>query len=122
MNPVRDFLMDSNGDLAVVNGDFATIGGEAAIPQGIRIRVLMFEGECFLDESLGLPWLTKILVKGADPAAVRAMITAAIADTPDVTAVTGAELKFVDRRDAEIHYEVMTVYSKVPLAGKVETL
>jgi len=121
MEPVRDFLVDSDGDLAIVNGDFATIAGEKAVLQGIKCRVQMFEGECFLDESVGLPWLTQILVKGANTTAVRAILTSAIAATPDVTAVTGAQLQFTSRRDASISYEVTTIYSSVPLAGKVDT-
>lgn len=121
-DPVRDFLADANGDLAIVNGDFAVVSGQAAVLQGIGHRTRMFKGESFLDEDVGLPWLEEILIKGADPAAVRALITTEIASVPDVTSVLGAELVQVASREDAVSYQVVTVYSKQPLAGKIETI
>jgi hypothetical protein len=121
-DPVRDFLADSNGDLAVVNGDFATVAGEAAVEQGIGIRLSMFKGESFLDEDVGLPWLQDILIKNADPAAVRALLNAEIASVPDVTSVLGTELVDEGNRESSVAYQVTTVYSENPLSGKTDTI
>lgn len=121
MDPVRDFLLDSNGDLAVVNGDFAGVAGAAAVPQGIRTRTLMFEGESFLDVTVGVKWLTDILIKNPDPSNVRSILAKAIGKTPDVTSVLGAQLIQRSDRSASIDYQASTVYSDQPLAGKVET-
>ena len=43
--PVRDFLLDDSGDLAVVNGDLGFARGQVAVKQGIAVRVKSFLGE-----------------------------------------------------------------------------
>lgn len=112
MSQVRDFLADDLGDLAIVNGDFATVADAAAVPQGIACRVGLFRGEYWLDESEGVPWLDEILGRNRDPLVVRALITDAIATTPDVTEVVGAALELDGAtRLASIRYTVTTAYS-----------
>jgi hypothetical protein len=118
---MRDFAMTATGGWAVVNGDFATVAGSAAVPQGAAIRLRMFLGECFLDESKGVDYLGKILVKNPDPLEVRAEFATAILDTPDVTDAVGAGLQGPNaQRQATISYQVATVYSQDPVAGEVQ--
>lgn len=117
-DPVRDFLGTEDGEWAIVNGDFAVVSGEAAVLQGIRCRVGLFLGEAYLDETKGVDYIDSILIKGPDPLVVRGIIEEAIADTPDVTNVVGAQL-LNDGRDARISYQVDTVYSEEPLTQQV---
>lgn len=121
MAAIRDFLLDSvTGDLAVVNGDFAVVADVDAVPQGIQIRVKMFLGEYWLDESIGVDWLGQILIKNPNPVAVRELIRLAIADTPDVVEVTGAALVMNSSdRSATITYTVRTIYSTTPRTAQV---
>ena len=58
--PVRDFLSDATGDLAVVNGDFALVADAAPVVQGIAIRLKMVLGEYWLDEEVGVDWIGSI--------------------------------------------------------------
>lgn len=114
--PIRDFLLDDSGDLAVVNGDFAFAAGSAAVPQGIKCRLRMFKGESALDESVGVDWLGQILsVKNPNPIVVSELLREAIAATPDVT--DAQNISFtppgVDRT-ATVGYQARTVYSNVP--------
>jgi hypothetical protein len=88
------------------------------VRQHIGHALRMFQGECELDEDVGLPWIDEILIKGADPSAVRALLTAEIAKVPDVTSVIGAELRETESREFTVKYEVNTIYSRQPLAGK----
>jgi hypothetical protein len=118
--------MDSNGDLAAVAGDFALVGGDtaaanqAAVAQGIKIRVRMILGEYYLDEEVGVDWLGQILVKNPDPAVVRELIRQAIASTPDVLEVVGADLQLdTETRTGSIPYSVITAYSTTALVGEV---
>lgn len=113
-DPVRDFLLDTNGHLAVVNGDFATVSGQPAVKQGIGVRLRMFLGDCFLDESQGVDYFGQVLVKGADPAVVSSVLADAIFDTPDVTQVFASDLDLTPQRDASVNYEVVDVYSSSP--------
>ena len=118
--PIRDFLSDATGDLAVVNGDFALVADAAAVVQGIAIRVKMVLGEYWLDEEVGVDWIGSILGKGRDPLVVRSLIKDAIASTPDVTEVVDVGFTLdAATRSATVSYVVLTVYSTQPIAGTV---
>jgi len=119
-DPIRDFLQNEDGDLAVVNGDFATVGGPDAVPQGIRIRVRSQFGEMYLDGAQGVDWQGSILVKGANPVVVRELIREAIVDTPDVTAAVGTQVQITADRQGSVSYTAATVYSSDPTIGEVE--
>jgi hypothetical protein len=116
---VRDFKSDSSGEWVVEDGDFATVADAEAVPQGIRIRVGMFLGECYLDESIGVDYIDSIFVKNPDPLLVRSLIETAISGTPDVTNVIGAQLVKVSGRDYSISYTADTIYADEPLVGQV---
>lgn len=120
MGQVRDFLLDDDGNLAVVNGDFATISDADAVLQGIKIRLRLFAGEYWLDEAEGVPWIDQILVKNPDPLVVRELLRQAIAATPDVLEVTSTALEIDDAtRAASISFAVTTIYSPDPVTGEV---
>lgn len=119
--PVRDFKGTEDGEWAVENGDFAVVAGADAVPQGIRCRLGMFLGECYLDEGAGVDYLGSILVKNPDDLVVRALLEEAIANTPDVTSVLGAQLDIDPlTREAAISYTAGTIYSETPLDGQEE--
>lgn len=112
MPAVRDFALDpTTWDLAVVNGDFAVVADAAAAVQGAKIRVLTMLGEIWLDESLGVDYLGSIFIKNPNPAVVRALLTVAIAATPDVVNVSGAALVLNNDRTASIAFTMSTAYS-----------
>ena len=114
--PVRDFGMTPTGGWATANGDFTTVAGSAAVPQGIQVRCFQILGEVFTDESKGVDWLGKILVKNPDPLEVRAELAAAALDTPDVTDVQTATLQGPDaNRQATINMQAATIYSQQPV-------
>lgn len=124
--PVRDFLGDDSGDMAVVNGDFAFAGGDTvaenhqAVLQGIQCRTRMFLGECYLDESVGVDWLGKILIKGYRNTDVTLEISNAINSTPDVVASSiQTPLDVTPQRTATIAFTVQDSYSSNTLAGTI---
>jgi hypothetical protein len=57
----RDLLLDSSNDLVIENGDFVFARGIDAVAQSCRIALQMFEGEWFLDQSVGIPYWQQIL-------------------------------------------------------------
>lgn len=85
--PRRDILLDSNGNRLLVAGDYGFAEGNQAVKQGIECRVKLFEGEYWLNQALGVPWLTDVLIKNPKPIIVKSVIGQAIADTPDVSQV-----------------------------------
>lgn len=117
---VRDFKSTDDGEWYVENGDFVGVEDEEAVPQGIRIRVSMFLGECYLNEGIGIDYIDKILVKNPDPLLVRALISRAIANTPDVTNVIGAQLtEDAETRQASIEYLADTIYGTNSVSGQI---
>lgn len=119
-DPVRDFGLDPDGDWDFTGGDRVFVSGEAAVRQGVRIKVLTFLREIFLDESIGVDYLNVVLVKNPDPNAVREALRARIASVADVTEVVGTNLD-LDRatRAAAISFKYRTVYSQTPVVDSV---
>lgn len=118
-DPVRDFLADDTGDLAVVNGDFAFVAGEQAVQQGIDCRVKSWLLEILLDQTQGVPWAQDILVKSPDPNVVKEDIREAIADTPDVLTVVATSFELDADRNATIDYSVTDAYTTDGIDGTV---
>lgn len=118
--PIRDFKSTEDGEWAVENGDFAPVAAAAAVEQGIRIRLGLFKGECYLDEAAGVDYIDVVMAKNADPLVVRAELQRPIADTPDVVNVVGAELQDDGDRNASISYVVDTVYSDEPFSAQIQ--
>lgn len=92
-----DLLLDDDGDLSLVNGDFAWADGAQRVAQAVRVRLLYFLGEWFLDVSLGVPWYESILVKSPNLAHVATIMRGRIADTLGVDEVTSLELDLSGR-------------------------
>lgn len=53
---MKDFKLDSNGDVIFLNGDLLMTNEKEDIAQSIRIILQSREGEFVLEESMGLPY------------------------------------------------------------------
>lgn len=120
-DPVRDFGLDEDGDWDFTGGDRVLVAGEAAVRQAVRVKVLTFMREIYLDESIGVDYLNVVLVKNPDPLAVREALRVRIASVADVTEVVGTNLE-LDRatRVATISFKYRTIYSQTPVTDTVE--
>jgi hypothetical protein len=114
--------------MAVLSNDFGVVGGDttaenlAAVEQLIGIACRLFLKECYLDESQGVDWLGKILIKSPNSTTVNAELTAAIQSVGGgsiVTRVVSAGLVLGPNRSATISYSVITIYSTDALNGEV---
>lgn len=112
--PVRDILLDDSGERQLVNGDYAFADKVQAVKQGIACRVKLFLTEYWLDNSKGVDWIGKILVRGASEVVIKSEIAAAIADTPDVTQVVAVSFT-LDKtaRSGNVSYNAYTIYGEV---------
>lgn len=118
--PVRDFAQSATGGWLVVNGDFAIVSGLPAVRQSIDIGLNMQNGECQLDESVGIDWINDVDIKDADPLLVKALITALIAARPDVTDVFQGDLNIDPAtREAAVSYSVDTTFTQDPISATV---
>lgn len=118
-DPIRDFGLDDSGDMAVVNGDRTVVAGLDAVRQACRVKVQLFLGEIFLDQSLGVDYLNQVLIKSPDPVVVRDIIRARLLSVADVTDVVGAQLVKLPERGASITYQIRTTYSQTPVSDTV---
>jgi hypothetical protein len=86
------------------------------VKQNIKIRLLMIQGEWFLNSQIGLPYFEKILVKNPDFSAIDVMIKATIVDTPEVTGITAYSSMFNKAaRRLSISFQASTIYGNVTI-------
>lgn len=119
-DPIRDFALDDDGDRAFANGDSALVAGAAAVKQGIRIKLQVFLGEVYADQTLGVDYLNEILIKSPDPLLVRDRLKTRIESVADVAQVVGANLT-IDRptRTGAIRFKYRDAYSTSPVEDTV---
>lgn len=90
---LRDFLLGSDGDL-VITHDLQPARGVAAIAQAIRIKLRLYLGEWFEDESKGTPYYEAILVKAPSVPAIRSLIRERIEGTAGVAELVALEVDY----------------------------
>ena len=82
-------LEPATWDLDLSSNDLALTGdasGETAT-QAVGVRLKLIPGEWFLDTRLGVDYFGTAFVKNQNPAAIEAMIQAAILDTPGIARI-----------------------------------
>ncbi len=103
-----DWELDNNpesaslGDLVI--GDFIdhTVTGIDALVQRLKIRLLVFLGEWFLDETRGVPYFQEILEKGTSYDQISDAIKLVIAQTEDVKKINYFTIKDSEITNREI--------------------
>lgn len=73
-------------------GDLQLVDGAARVAQQIKVTLLLFLGEWFLDTDFGVPYLEQVLVKNPNFAGVNALLRARILDVPGVTRIVSLSM------------------------------
>lgn len=82
---MMDLLLNQN-DIEIVNGDFVVCHNDIeTISQSISIRLKTLAGEWFLDENIGIPYLTKVLGKKPNLAFLKQLIS------KEINAISGVK-------------------------------
>jgi hypothetical protein len=107
---VRNFSVDPDtGDLLIQGGQLVLVSGLEAIRQNVRQRLLFFQGEWFLDPTVGLPWFQRILVKIPDVRTLASVFKSEIENTPGVDSVTSLVLDYDKKtRTVSVTYRAST--------------
>ena len=80
-----DLLLDLTHDLAVGRrNDLQLVGGAARVAQQVKVTLLAFLGEWFLDTSFGMPYFEVILIKSPSRSTIESVIRAKVRDVPGV--------------------------------------
>lgn len=114
--PVRGFGLNEDGELDVVGCAFVKISGRDATKQGALVRARMVQGDCYLDTTVGVPYLQLLGEKGVDPLVLREAVRERIASVPDITEVRGSQI-IVDRveRTGSVAYRFRDIFSSQPV-------
>jgi len=99
--------LDASGNLALVRD-------AEAVGQHVRQRLMTHEGEWFLDNQAGVPWVRDILGREYDPVMAESVLKAEILDTDGVTEITSFSVRFDHevRGLSAFDIDVLTVYDQ----------
>lgn len=101
---MTDFLLDDDGDLALVDGQLVLVGGIDEVRQSLQQSLRFLKGEWFLDERMGVPY-RELKEKSADLSLFRTVVTKIARDVDGVLEVLALELDF-DRATRELDSEI----------------
>lgn len=79
-----DLALTAGGDLEI---PIRMATADEAIAQHILIRLRFVRGEWFLDDSIGVPYFEKVLVKNPNLPVISSIMQRAISETPGVASV-----------------------------------
>ncbi|AMG45531.1 hypothetical protein AL520_14575 [Achromobacter xylosoxidans] len=116
-----DLALANDGDLALdLLGRTRMIRGADRVRQQVKVTLLAFLGEWFLDTTFGVPYFEEVLVKNPDRSAIEAVLRSRILGVPGVTRVGRLALD-VERtlRALRVSFEAETTEG---LASDVVTL
>lgn len=89
-----DLVLSVDHDLDLdLLGRASLADGAERIGQQIKITLLAFLGEWFLDTSFGVPYIESVQIKSPDRASIESIFRARILDVPGVRRVRRLELQ-----------------------------
>jgi hypothetical protein len=109
-----DIALHANDhDILIKDGDFLLIDNAERVAQQIKVKLLTFLGEWFLDTTWGVPYL-EYLVKQPNQELIKQILSEQILSVDDVKSLNALELDYqVKVRTLIINYEVSTEYGLI---------
>ena len=110
-----DFALDAKEhDLIFKAGDFLAIDNAERVAQQIKIQLLTFLGEWFLDTTHGVPYLEYVLVKNPNIELIRQIFREQILSVDDVKSVESIDVDYdAQTRVMKLEYGATTEYGLV---------
>lgn len=110
-----DIALDAKThDLVIKDGDFLHIDNAERVAQQIKIQLLTWYGEWFLDITHGVPYLEYILVKNPNFTLIRQVLMEQIQKVPDVDSVDSLEIEYnAKAREIQVDFAVSTKYGLI---------
>ena len=98
-------------DLIIDDGDLIVIDNAERVAQQIKIQLLTWAGEWFLDTRHGVPYLDYILVKNPNMELINSIFREQIMSVDDVDSVNSLEINYnAQTRTMVVEYEASTTY------------
>jgi hypothetical protein len=113
---IDEALDTTTHDMTYDGVNQSVVSDRDQVKQNIKIRLLLIQGEWFLNSQIGLPLFSKILVKNPDFSAIDVMIKATIVDTPEVTGLIAYSSMFnKTARRLSVSFQASTIYGNVTI-------
>jgi len=106
--PIRDILLDDNGERVLVGNDYGFATGRQAVKQGIECAVRLYQGDVWYDLDAGVPYVQRLLVKGTPRMVAEAEIGSAILGVADVLTVDATDYSVDASRKATVSFVAST--------------
>lgn len=112
----QDVALDVDGDIKIdPKIGLVFVSGRAAVEQAVRIRLLMFAGEWFLNQDIGVPYFEELIGDASKrpgvEARARAAFAAAILDAPGVLEIKRLEVNInKDTRRMTVTWEATCAF------------
>ena len=107
-------LSAATHDLIIVDKDLVLINNAERVAQQIKITLLAFLGEWFLDQRFGVPYLESVMIKNPNMVYIRGILRGKILDVPDVKSVDSLSTQInIKTRTLTVSYEANTAYGLV---------
>lgn len=104
-----DIKLGEDGDISLVNGDAQTTSiGAEDLAQRLRIRLNTFQGEWFMDNTLGIDWWNRVMGKNRSKMAVDALIQDSILKEPDALQIVSYTSSISTNRKFSCSFRVRT--------------
>lgn len=102
-------LDEDSGDIALVNGDFTVTDiGVDDLAQRLQIRLNTFQGEWFMDSTLGIDYFNRVFGKNRSKTAIDAIMQAEILKEPDALQIVSYESSLGSNRTFTCIFRVRT--------------
>lgn len=105
---VLDLLLDDDHELVIENGDWVMAADQVGIKQLVKVALLFFATEWFLDLELGIDYWNKVYIKNPNLILVREIFRRAIAESPGILEVTRMALNYVGARIVQIDWQAQS--------------
>lgn len=107
-------------DLYIDADDLQLLDNMDQVEQSLKIRLLFFRNEWFLDTTSGLPYYTDILVKNPNIPNIDSIIKATIVDTPEVEELLEFRSEFNrSTRTYTVVFKVRTTYGETEVTASL---
>ena len=90
----RDLLLGANHDLAIINTDFTLTDDNQVIAQRVTRALLLFKGEYFLNQDIGMPYYEDILGSKNSLDSLQAIFINAVYEVEGVAEVKEFDIAF----------------------------
>ena len=106
-----DIKLDNNGDFDLTKGDFILFDNDERIMQQIRIRLMTWSEEWFLDKDVGVDYLDIFKTSQNTEAVIENLIRTTLSDIDEVTSVDKVSVRFNNaNRTVNVDFDITINY------------